>query len=503
MENTQQSGGKSLVEILNARLEKLQKIKELNINPYQYEFPKSHTCESVKQDFDKLFEKNRVSIAGRIMSMRKMGRASFCHILDESGQVQLYFQEDKVGKETYKLFKLLDIGDIIGVNGDVFKTRTGEITVLVSELNLLSKNLRPLPIVKEKDGRVFDAFTDKEQRYRQRYLDLIVNPDVRKVFRIRSQIIQWTRDFLNENGFLEVETPILQAIYGGASARPFRTHYNALDQDFYLRIADELYLKRLIIGGFEKVYEIAKNFRNEGIDRNHNPEFTLLEFYQTYVDYNYLMEFVEAYFKSIAKKMGKERFRFEDNEIDLSLPFTRKRMFDLINEYIGYDLSEADEKQLITICNEKGLEIKPGDNYGSLIDLIFKNYVEPNLIQPTYVMDYPRAISPFAKRKRGEQDSIVERFELFIGGQEFANAFSELNDPTDQRDRLETQNRLREAGDEEAHIMDEDFLTAMEYGMPPTGGVGIGIDRVVMLFTNQRSIKDVILFPQLRTNPSP
>ena len=278
MENKQQSRGKSLVEILNARLDKLQKIKELNINPYEYEFSISHTCASVRHDFDKLFEKEKVSVAGRIMSMRKMGRASFCHILDESGQLQLYFQEDKVGKDGYKLFKLLDIGDIIGVNGDVFKTRTGEITVLVSELNLLSKNLRPLPIVKEKDGKVFDAFTDKEQRYRQRYLDLIVNPDVREVFKIRSRIIQWTRDFLNGHGFLEVETPILQAIYGGASARPFRTHYNALDQDFYLRIADELYLKRLIIGGFEKVYEIAKNFRNEGIDRNHNPEFTLLEF---------------------------------------------------------------------------------------------------------------------------------------------------------------------------------------------------------------------------------
>jgi len=494
-----QSTGKSLGELLAIRREKLQAIRAMNFRAYEYEFQQTHTAVEIAKQFDEITEKVVVRIAGRIMAIRKMGRASFCHMQDESGRIQIYVQENSVGQRGYQLFGLLDIGDIIGVAGKVFRTRTGEITILVEELQLLAKNIRPIPIVKEKDGQVFDAFTDKEQRYRQRYLDLIVNPEVREVFNTRARIIQWTRDFLNERGFLEVDTPILQPIYGGANARPFKTFYNSLERDFYLRIAVELYLKRLIIGGFDKVYEIGKNFRNEGLDRTHNPEFTLLEFYQTYVDYNYMMDFVEQYFRHISAKLEKAVFPFGDYAIDFSKPFARRRMFDLLREYTDADISNYSEAELKAFCLKKNLEPKPDDNYGNFIELLFDNFVEPNLIQPTFVIDYPKAISPLAKSKRDGTTEIVERFELYIAGKEFANAFSELNDPIDQRERLEQQSRLRDSGDEEAQTMDEDFVTAMEYGMPPTGGVGIGIDRVVMLFTNQVSIKDVILFPQMRT----
>ncbi len=499
MNKEEQSPGRSLNELLAIRREKLQAIRALNYRAYEYEFDGTHTAAEITEQFDAITEKVVVRTAGRIMAIRKMGRTSFCHIQDESGRIQIYVQENSVGKAGYELFGLLDIGDIIGVSGKVFRTRTGEITILVEALRLLAKNIRPIPIVKEKDGQVFDAFTDKEQRYRQRYLDLMVNPEVREVFKTRSKIIQWTRDFLNEHGFLEVDTPILQPIYGGANARPFKTYYNSLERDFYLRIAVELYLKRLIIGGFEKVYEIGKNFRNEGLDRSHNPEFTLLEFYQTYVDYNYMMDFVEKYFHYICSKLGKDVFPFGDFSIDFSQPFARRRMFDLIREYAGEDVAKFSEAELKTLCLKKNLEPKPDDTYGDFIELLFDNLVEPNLVQPTFVIDYPKVISPLAKCKRDGSGDIVERFELYIAGREFANAFSELNDPIDQRERLEQQSRLRELGDEEAQTMDEDFVTAMEYGMPPTGGVGIGIDRVVMLFTNQISIKDVILFPQMRT----
>jgi len=491
--------GKSLSEILKIRQEKLTKIRDLGFEPYPYNFSPSHTCRQIVKNYSQLAENVPLSVAGRIMTIRKMGRASFCHIQDESGKLQLYIQENKIGTRVYELFGLLDIGDIIGVNGKIFKTRTGEITLFAEELQLLSKNVRPIPIVKEKDGIIFDAFSDKEQRYRQRYLDLIVNPEVKEIFKLRSKIIQWTRDFLNKRGFLEVETPILQPNYGGAFAKPFKTYYNALDREFYLRIADELYLKRLIIGGFEKVYEIAKNFRNEGIDRNHNPEFTALEFYQTYVDYFYLMDLVEKYFHFLVSKLGQSTFNFGDHPIDFNQPFKRQGMFDLIKENVGTDIREFNESELVKLCQQKGLEVESKTGYGKLIELLFDNFVAVNLIQPTFVMDYPKAISPLAKSKRDGSQDLVERFELYIAGQEFANAFSELNDPFDQRERFENQNKLRELGDEEAQTMDEDFVTAMEYGMPPTGGVGIGIDRVVMLFTNQRSLKDVILFPQLRT----
>ena len=499
MSNEEQHIGKSLAEILAIRKEKVQKIRELGIEPFAYEFSKTHSCSEIIDHYEELKETIAVRIAGRLMTIRRMGKASFCHIQDEKTKLQVYFQENKIGNDNYELFKLLDIGDIIGAVGTVTKTRTGEITIFAEELHLLSKNVRPIPVVKEKDGEVFDAFSNKEQRYRQRYLDLIVNPEVKETFILRSKIIQWCRDFLNERGFIEVETPTLQPIYGGASARPFKTFYNALNQDFFLRIADELYLKRLIIGGFEKVYEIAKNFRNEGVDRNHNPEFTALEYYQQYVDYNFLMNEVEAIFKTIAEKIGKSSFEFGEFTIDFTQPFQRRSMFDLLKEYVGIDIYGLPEEQLRELCIEKGFEIDKSVGYGKLIELLFDHYVEGKLIQPTFVTDYPKAISPLAKTSRDGKEDIVERFELYIAGQEFANAFSELNDPFDQRERLEGQSRLREAGDEEAQTMDEDFVTAMEYGMPPTGGVGIGIDRLVMLFTNQRYIKDVILFPQLRS----
>jgi lysyl-tRNA synthetase class 2 len=494
-----QTVGKSLHEILSIRKEKLQKIRELGVEPYAYEFPKTHANSEIHTDYENLKETATVNVAGRIMTIRKMGRASFCHIQDAQTKLQIYFQENKIGKDQYQLFSLLDIGDIIGITGKVFKTRTGEITIYAESLTLLAKNVRPIPIVKEKDGEVFDAFSNKEQRYRQRYLDLIVNPDVKNIFMMRSKIIQWCREFLNQRGFLEVETPILQPIYGGASARPFKTFYNALKQEFYLRIADELYLKRLIIGGFEKVYEIAKNFRNEGVDRNHNPEFTALEFYQQFVDYHYLMDEVERFFNFLIDQIGRKTFEFGDVTIDFTQPFQRRKIFDLIEEYVGVDIIDMNEDQLREICIEKGIDVDSKMGYGKYIELLFDNFVEHHLVQPTFVIDYPKAVSPLAKSARDGNPKVVERFELYIAGQEFVNAFSELNDPFDQLERLESQNKLREAGDEEAQTMDADFVTAMEYGMPPTGGVGIGIDRLVMLFTNQRYIKDVILFPQLRT----
>ena len=499
MSKDQKQIGRSLAEIIEIRKEKVQKIREMGVEPFAYNFSKSHSCADIIENYEELKESVTVRIAGRIMAIRKMGKASFCHIQDENAKLQIYFQLNKIGEKSYELFRLLDLGDIIGAVGIVTKTRTGEITLFAEELHLLAKSIRPIPVVKEKDGEVYDAFSNKEQRYRQRYLDLIVNCRVKETFIMRSKIIQWCRDFLNHRGFVEVETPTLQPIYGGASARPFKTYYNALNQDFYLRIADELYLKRLIIGGFEKVYEIAKNFRNEGIDRNHNPEFTALEYYQQYVDYYFLMDEVEALFKFIADKIGKSTFDFGEFSIDFSQPFQRRKMFDLLQEHVGRDIYGMSENELRELCVEKGLEIDKSVNYGKMIEMLFDTFVEPKLIQPTFVMDYPKAISPLAKISRKGQKDIVERFELYIARQEFANAFSELNDPFDQRERLENQTRLREAGDEEAQTMDEDFVTAMEYGMPPTGGVGIGIDRLVMLFTNQRYIKDVILFPQLRT----
>lgn len=487
----------TLQDIMTLRIEKIKTLKEKGINPYPHEYHVTYRAMDIIGHFDELENKN-VSVAGRLMSIRIMGKASFAHIMDVSDKIQIYLSQKDLGDDVYDIFKHLDIGDFVGIKGIVMKTRTGEVTIKADTMTLLSKNIRPLPIVKEKDGVLHDAFTDKELRYRKRYLDLIVNPEIRDVFIHRANIMKWTREFFDSRGYLEVETPVLQPVYGGASARPFITRYNALDTEFYLRIADELYLKRLIIGGFEKVYEIAKNFRNEGMDRTHNPEFTAIEFYEAYVDYEYMMDMVENYFRVIAEKSSKLQMNYNGHDLDFSKPFTRKSMFDLFIEYLGVDIREFNIDELKELCKERHIEFDPKWNYGQLIDEVFGEVVEPHLINPTFVIDYPKAVSPLAKSKRDGDQQIVERFELYIGGYEYANAFSELNDPLDQRERLENQAKLREMGDLEAQVVDEDFLQALEYGMPPTGGVGIGLDRLVMLMTGQISIKDVILFPAMR-----
>ena len=424
--------------------------------------------------------------------------ASFFHIEDSDGRIQVYIKKDEVGDSLYNIFKLLDIGDFIGVNGFVFKTKTKEISVHAKSITVLAKSIRPLPIVKEKDGETFDSFEDKEQRYRNRHLDLIVNPEVKEVFRKRTIITSALRSYLDNEGFLEVETPVLQPLYGGANARPFKTHHNTLDQTLYLRIADELYLKRLIIGGIDRVYELSKDFRNEGMDRNHNPEFTMLEWYEAYSDYNDQMNRVEDIIRFAANSIDKMKFDWGDVSIDLSKKFDRKPYLDLLKDATGEDLLEADIKKLRSVCKENSIEISNKENYGQLLDELMRRLVEPNLTQPVFIIDHPREISPLAKSHRSGEVKLVERFELFIGGAEFANSFSELNDPLDQRDRLENQAKLREKGDDEAQPIDDSFIEAMECGMPPTGGVGLGVDRLVMLLTNNRSIRDVLLFPAMR-----
>ncbi len=488
-------------QLMKVRFEKLNKLKELGINPYPYAYEQTHKSAEIKAHFEQL-EKQTVSVAGRMMTVRLMGKAAFCDIQDEQGRIQIYLRKNEIGDQNFEIFKMLDIGDLIGIKGEVFKTRTGEISVFAREFKLLAKSLRPLPIVKEKeeDGKriVYDQFADKELRYRQRYVDLIVNPEVKEVFVKRTQIIRAIRSFLDERGFLEVETPILQPIYGGATARPFVTHHNALDRKLYLRIANELYLKRLIVGGFERVYEFAKDFRNEGMDRFHNPEFTLLELYVAYKDYKWMMDFVEQLFAHVAKTvLGTTKIKFSGHEIDLTPPWERLTMYEAIQKFTGVDISEMDEKQLRTTAEQLKVEITPEMGKGKIIDEIFGELVEPKLIQPTFIYDYPIEMSPLAKKHR-EKPGLVERFEPIIAGKEVANAFSELNDPIDQKERFLEQLKLRERGDEEAQVMDEDYIRALEYGMPPTAGLGIGIDRMVMLLTDQPSIRDVILFPQMR-----
>lgn len=487
----------SLKQIIDFRLEKLEKLREKGVNPYPYSYSISHKSVDILNTANELDGKT-VSVAGRIMSLRKMGKAAFCHLQDDKGRIQIYVRRDDISTDSYDNFKLLDIGDFLGIEGYVFKTQTGETSIHATKTTILSKSIRPIPIVKEKEGEEFDSFVDKEQRYRNRHLDLVVNHDVKETFIKRAKIISSIRKFLDDDGFLEVETPILQPIYGGANARPFLTHHNTLDQELYLRIADELYLKRLIIGGIDKVYELSKNFRNEGIDRNHNPEYTSLEFYQAYVDYEYMMDFVEDLIRKVASGIGDLKISWGDLNIDLSKPFTRKPIFELLSDATGTDVSQLNDKELITICKKFKIDTPSQLNYGQILDLLMSKLVEPNLINPTFVIDYPKAISPLAKKHRGGNPELVERFELFISGMEFANAFSELNDPIDQRERFENQDKLGREGDEEAHPVDENFLQAVESGMPPTGGVGIGIDRLVMLLTNNRWIKDVILFPTLR-----
>ena len=489
---------KSLNQIIDYRKEKLSKLKEAGIDPYPQKFTPNQFSREIINNFENFQDKD-VIIAGRIMSIRKMGKASFFHMQDQFGKIQAFIKRDNIGDENYNNFKLLDIGDFVGIEGYVFKTKVGEISIHVKVLTILCKSIRPLPIVKEKEGEEFDAFIDKENRYRNRHLDLIVNPNNKEIFIKRSKIIKGLRHFLDKMDFLEVETPVLQPIYGGANARPFTTHHNALDQKLYLRIADELYLKRLIIGGFDRVYEIAKDFRNEGMDRNHNPEFTMLEFYWAYADYEDNMNLVEDMFRDVAKTIGKTKIKLGEITIDLSKPFKRRPILDLLNEATGEDLTDFSEKKLRDICNSNHVDIDTNFNYGQMLDALMSELVEPALIEPTFVIDYPIAISPLAKKHRNGNLNLVERFELFIGGSEFANAFTELNDPVDQRERFQSQAKLGDDGDEEAHPIDESFLEAIECGMPPTAGVGIGVDRLVMLLTENVTIKEVILFPSMRS----
>ena len=489
---------KSLQQIIEIRKAKLSDLRKNGINPYPSSYTPTHFSESIKINFIEL-EGNNVTVAGRIMAIRRMGKASFFKIVDNQGGIQIFIKRDDVDAKAYENFKLYDIGDFVGISGTVFKTKTREISIRVSKITLLAKSIRPLPIVKEKGGVTYDSFVDIEQRFRNRHLDLLLNPEVKQTFIKRTKIIQSIRNYLDKNQFLEVETPILQPIYGGASARPFKTYHNSLDQTLYMRIADELYLKRLIIGGIDRVYEIGKDFRNEGMDRNHNPEFTMLEFYWAYADYEDCMNLVEDLIRTIAADINALKIPFNNFGIDLNRPFKRKKFIELLSEKLGEDANDLNKEQLKVICEKKQICLTPNANIGQILDALMGELVEPTLKEPTFVIDYPKVISPLAKIHRNGDPKLVERFELFIGGDEFANSFSELNDPIDQRKRLEEQSTLKLSGDKEAQNLDENFIQAMECGMPPTGGVGIGIDRLVMLLTGNTSIKDVILFPTLRS----
>lgn len=484
-------------ELIQQRFRKLAEFSAMGVRPYAGKFPVSDSAKGLHQKFGNAgkeeLERDRVEVtlAGRIVAMRSFGKASFCHIQDGSGRIQLYFQQNTVGEELYSRFKKVDIGDFVGARGFLFRTRTNELTVDVETFTLLAKSLRPLP---EK----WHGLTDVELRYRQRYVDLIVNPDVKNVFIQRTKIVQAIRKFLNERGYLEVETPMMQSIPGGAAARPFKTRHNALDMDLYLRIAPELYLKRLLVGGFERVYEINRNFRNEGISTRHNPEFTMLEFYTAYADYRDLIDMTEEMISTVAGEvLGTMRISHEGHTIDLTPPWKRLTFIESLREAGVPDevLGSADKARSHAL--KLGAHLKEGEPLGKLLNEIFEILVEPKLIQPTFITDYPTDISPLSK-KRDDNPDFTERFELFITGRELANAFSELNDPVDQKERFLKQAGEREAGDEEAHQMDEDFIRALEYGMPPAAGEGIGIDRLVMLLTGSSSIRDVILFPQLK-----
>jgi lysyl-tRNA synthetase class 2 len=500
---TEEGSSAPEAQLIAQRIQKLEAIREMGVTPYPYKFQVTHTFGEIREAFENLEDlKTEVAVAGRLMVVRGHGKSSFADLRDKTGRMQIYLKLDVVGDEAFQLWKLLDIGDFIGVTGPVFRTRTGEMTVQVQHLELLSKAIRPLPVPKEevRDGQrmVHDAFSAKELRYRRRYLDLALNPEVQEVFRRRIAIVSAIRRFLDEREFLELDTPVLQPLYGGASARPFVTHHNALDMKLYLRISNELYLKRLIVGGFERVYEFSKVFRNEGIDRSHNPEFTLLELYQAYADYTDMMALAEKLFASVAQEVtGSHRITYQGQEIDLSSPWRRMTMLEAIEAHGGGNLRGASEDELRVVCRRLEVEVNPNADRGQLIDEIFKACVQPHLIQPTFIIDYPVELSPLAKRHR-EDPELTERFEPFICGWEAGNAFSELNDPIDQRRRFEQQMALRERGDEEAQVLDEDYIRALEYGMPPTGGFGFGVDRLVMLLTDSPSIRDVILFPHMR-----
>ncbi|MBO4558106.1 MAG: lysine--tRNA ligase [Bacteroidales bacterium] len=489
------------------RRESLAKLRELGIEPYPAaEYKVNATTQDIKDGYDS--EKQNfadVCIAGRIMSRRIMGAASFMELQDETGRIQVYVKRDEICPDEDKTLyntvfkKLLDIGDIIGITGFAFITQTGQLSVHAKSLTVLSKSLRVLPIVKtDADGTVHDGFTDPELRYRQRYVDLIVNPQVRDVFVKRAKIIATMRQYFNEAGCLEVETPILQSIPGGATARPFVTHHNTLDIPLYLRIANELYLKRLIVGGFKGVYEFAKDFRNEGMDRTHNPEFTCMEIYVAYKDYNWMMKFVETMLEKVAiATNGCTKFDVWGNEIEFKAPYRRLPMLEAIKEYAGVDISGMSEDELRATCARLNVPIDPSFGYGKLVDAIFGEYCEKNLIQPTFITDYPVEMSPLTKRHRSNP-RLTERFELFVNGKELANAYSELNDPIDQFERFEDQARLKAKGDDEAMYIDMDFVRALEYGMPPTSGLGMGIDRLTMFMTNSTTIQDVLFFPQMK-----
>lgn len=496
----------TLSEQEQIRRDSLQELINLGINPYPPEtFDINASASGIKKNFpddNSLYQD--VSLAGRLMTRRIMGAASFAEIQDETGRIQIYVKRDEIcpgeDKTLYNtVFKRhLDIGDILGITGYVFITQMGEITIHVTSLKLLSKSLKPLPIVKEKEDEVFDAFTDPEQRFRQRYVDLIVNPHVREVFIKRTQLINSMRNFLNAKNYLEVETPILQPLYGGAAARPFKTHHNSLDMTLYLRIANELYLKRLIVGGYPGVYEFSKDFRNEGMDRFHNPEFTQMELYVAYKDYLWMMDLVEEMVERIALDLHrKTAIEVGGTIIDFKRPWKRFTMYEAIQHYTGTDISEMDEEELRKTAKELHVPVDPTMAKGKIIDEIFGEKCELNLIQPTFITDYPIEMSPLAKKHRS-REGLVERFEAICNGKELCNAFSELNDPTDQRERFEAQLELGKRGDTESMVLDEDFLKSLEYGMPPTAGIGIGIDRLTMIMTNQSSIQDVLFFPQMR-----
>ncbi|MEP6615496.1 MAG: lysine--tRNA ligase [Ginsengibacter sp.] len=494
------------------RREKAAELKRIGIDPYPAAlYPVSTTSEFIKANYREHENKNEfanVCLAGRVMGIRDMGKASFAVLQDTPGKIQIYVRKDEVcageDKTMYDTVwkKLLDIGDIIGVKGYVFTTKTGETSIHVKEFTILSKSLHPLPVVKEKDGETFDEVTDPEFRYRQRYADLVVNPHVKETFIKRTKMINAMRDFLNEHGGLEVDTPVLQGIPGGAAARPFKTHHNALDMPFYLRIANELYLKRLIVGGFEWVYEFSRNFRNEGMDRTHNPEFTVLEFYVAYKDYLWMMETTEQLLEKTATATnGTTVVKSGEVEIDFKAPYKRVSMYDAIKEHTGFDISEMDEDQLRDVCRQLQVHTDITKGKGKIVDDIFSEKCEHQFVQPTFIIDYPVEMSPLTKRHRSKA-GLVERFELMINGKEIANAYSELNDPLEQRERFEDQAKLMERGDDEAMFIDHDFLRALEYGMPPTSGIGFGIDRLCMLLTNQPAIQDVLLFPQMRPERS-
>ncbi len=489
----------SINDQIQHRLEKLQHLREIGKDPFLHEkYERSHKLAQVHLNYETL-ENQQVSVAGRVVSIRVMGKAMFFHLTDQSGRLQVYAKKDDLGEDAYDLVKMLDTGDFVGIKGFVFKTRTEEVTVHAQDVTLLSKSLRPLPLGKEKDGHQWYGLTDVESRYRQRYVDLIVHPDVRQVFEARAAILTTIRDMMHNWGYTEVETPIFQPIPGGATARPFITHHNALDMELYLRIAPELYLKRLVVGGFEAVFEIGKNFRNEGIDTRHNPEFTMLEAYECYHDYPRHMEVIEGLVSECAKAVcGSYKINSFGHELDLTPPWPRIKLYDAIKELVGIDFSTLEsEKEAYKLAVAKGIDLEGVVGFGKIVDEVLKTKVIPHLIQPTFLYEYPIELSPLSK-KNPHNPRMVQRFQAFVAGLEMGNSFSELNDPQDQKARFEMQLSAKAAGDEEAHVMDEDFIRALEYGMPPTVGLGLGIDRLTMLICDQKSIRDVILFPQMR-----